>query len=204
MASLKVNGEGIYKRTWDHEYIDLPIVDPEDQNSEAFTPQQMTEILDTAFAAGVRKPKNVTYILSLIVAGLGLRIGEVLAIKVRDNIGCPHCKALKPRKCQHGTTFSEDCRVLHVRQSVYINRLKPPKTKNGIRDVDVPESLAAVLKEYLAGRLPGKLLFASRKGNPLLQRNINRDWLHRILERVGLRKAERWREKNGRYRVKCF
>ena len=204
VASLKVNGEEVYRRTWDHEYIDLPIVDPEDQNSEAFTPQQMTEILDTAFAAAVRKPKNVTYMLSLIVGGLGLRIGEALAIKVRDNIGCPHCNALKPRKCQHGTTFSEDCRVLHVRQSVYTNKLKPPKTKNGIREVDVPESLAAVLREYLAGRKSGKLLFASRKGNPLLQRNINRDWLHRILEKVGLRKAERWREKDGRRRVKCL
>lgn len=196
VASLKVNGEQVYKRTWDHEYIDLPIVDPEDQLSEAFTPQQMTEILDTAFAAAVRKPKNVTYLLSLIVGGLGLRIGEALAIKVRDNIGCPHCKALKPRKCQHGTTFSEDYRVLHVRQSVYANKLKSPKTKNGIRDVDVPESLAAVPRQYLANRKSGELLFVSRKGNPLLQRNINRDWLHRILEKVGLRKAERWREKD--------
>jgi integrase len=204
VASLKVNGEEIYKRSWDHEYIDLPIVDPAEQNSEAFTPQQMTEILDAAFEAAVRKPKNVTYMLSLIVAGLGLRIGEALAIKARDNIGCPHCKALKPRKCQHGTTFSEDCRVLHVRQSVYINQLKSPKTKNGIRDVDVPESLAAVLREYVAGRKSGKLLFASRKGNPLLQRNINRDWLHRVLEKVGLRKVERWREKDGRRRVKCL
>ena len=132
VASLKVNGEEIYKRSWDHEYIDFPIVDPAEQNSEAFTPQQMTEILDAAFEAAVRKPKNVTYMLSLIVAGLGLLIGEVLAIKARDNIGCPNCKALEPRKCQHGTTFSGDCRVLHVRQSVYINQLKSPKTKNGI------------------------------------------------------------------------
>lgn len=204
VASLKVNGEEVHERAWDHEYIDLPIVDSEEQNSEAFTPQQMTEILDAASEAAVRKPKNVTYMLSLIAAGLGLRIGEALAIKVRDNIGCPHCRALKPRRCQHGTTFSEDCRILHVRQSVYINQLKSPKTKNGIRDVDVPESLAAVLREYLAGRKSGKLLFASRKGNPLLQRNINRDWLHRILEKVGLRKAERWREKDGKRRVKCL
>src|SRR5216684_2314854 len=28
VASLKVNGEEVYRRTWDHEYIDLPIVDP--------------------------------------------------------------------------------------------------------------------------------------------------------------------------------
>ncbi len=164
----------------------------------------MSEILDAAFEAAIRKPKNVTYMLSLIVAGLSLRIGEALAIRVRDNICCPHCKALKPRRCQHGSTFSEDCRVLHDRQSVYVGKLKLPKTKNGIRDVDVPESLASVLREYLAGKKSGGLLFASRKGNPLLQRNINRDWLHRIFEKVGLRKAERWREKDSGRRVRCL
>jgi hypothetical protein len=47
VASLKVNGEEVYKRTWDHEYIDLPVVDPEDQNSEAFPPpEEMAQILD--------------------------------------------------------------------------------------------------------------------------------------------------------------
>ena len=45
VASLKVNGEEVYKRTWDNEYIDLPLVDPEDQNSEAFTPEEMTKSL---------------------------------------------------------------------------------------------------------------------------------------------------------------
>ena len=48
------------------------------------------------------------------------------------------------------------------------------------------------------------LLFKSRSGNRLQQRNINRDWLHPILENVGLRKAERWRDKNGRRKVRCL
>jgi len=200
MASLKVNGEEVYKRTWDNEYIDLPVVDPEDQNSEAFTPEEMTHILDTAFQTAA---KNPAYMLALSVSGLGLRIGEALAIKVRDNIGCPHCKVLRPRRCQHGTTFSEDCRVLHIRQSVYESKFKQPKTKNGKREVDVPESVAAIFREYLAGKPPGTLLFSSRSGRPLLQRNINRDWLHPILESVGLRTAERWRDANGRRKVKC-
>jgi integrase len=204
VASLKANGEEVYKRTWNHDYMDLPIVDPEDQNSEAFTPEGMTQILCAASELATKKPKNVLYWLSLIVGGLGLRIGEALAIKVRDSIGCPHCKALKPRKCQHGSTFSEDCRILHVRQSVYAKKLKAPKTKNGIRDVDVPEALAKVLRQYVAGKKSGTLLFKSRKGNPLQQRNINRDWLHPLLEKVGLRKAERWRDKNGRRRVRCL
>jgi integrase len=107
-------------------------------------------------------------------------------------------------KCQHGTTFSEDCRVLHVRRSVYETKLKPPKTKNGNRDVDLPESLAAIFREYLAGKRPETLLFASRNGRSLLQRNINRDWLHPILESVGLRRAQRWRDTNGRRKVKCL
>jgi len=63
---------------------------------------------------------------------------------------------------------------------VYGKKLKAPKTKNGIRDVDVPESLAAILRKYVAGKRPGMLLFKSRSGNPLQQRNINRDWLHPI------------------------
>ena len=161
----------------------------------------MTGILDTAFKVANDNP---AYILALIVGGLGLRIGEALAVRVLDNIGCPHCKALRPRKCHHGTTFSQDCRVLHVRQSAYEAKLKPPKTKNGKRDVDVPESLAAIFREYLADKQPGTLLFSSRNGRPLLQRNINRDWLHPLLEKVGLRKAERWRDKNGRRRVRCL
>ena len=176
-------------------------MDPEDQNSEAFTPEEMTGILDTAFKVANDNP---AYILALIVGGLGLRIGEALAVRVLDNIGCPHCKALRPRKCHHGTTFSQDCRVLHVRQSAYEAKLKPPKTKNGKRDVDVPESLAAIFREYLADKQPGTLLFSSRNGRPLLQRNINRDWLHPILESVGLRTAQRWRDTKGRRKVKCL
>src|SRR5205807_7088069 len=46
----------------------------------------------------------------------------------------------------------------------------------------------SILRKYFAGKRPGTLLFKSRSGNPLQQRNINRDWLHLILENVGLRK----------------
>ena len=61
VASLKANGEEVYKRAWNHDYMDLLIVDPEDQNSETWTPEQMTVILDAAFETAVKKPKNVMY-----------------------------------------------------------------------------------------------------------------------------------------------
>jgi len=63
--------------------------------------------------------------------------------------------------------------------------------KTPSRGLGVPKSLAAIFKEYLAGKQPGTLLFSSRNGRRLLQRNINRDWLHPILESVGLRTAQR-------------
>jgi hypothetical protein len=72
---VKVNGDEVYKRTWDNEYIDLPVVDPEDQNSEAFIPEEMTRILD---AASQTTTENPAYILALIVGG---RFAQSLTLK---------------------------------------------------------------------------------------------------------------------------
>lgn len=62
---------------------------------------------------------------------------------------------------------------------------------------------AAILREYIANKPSGLLLRSSRDGGPLLQRNINRDFLHPVLESIGLRKAEHWIE-DGVRRVKCL
>jgi integrase len=51
-------------------------------------------------------------------------------------------------------------------------REQEPKTANAIRVVDVPEELASVLREYTTGK--SGLLFATRKGGPLSQRNVIR------------------------------
>ena len=151
----------------------------------------------------IRKPKNVTYVLSLIVAALGLRIGEALAIKVPTTSAARTARRLSRENAARHYVLRGLPRSARSAERVHQD-VKTTKDQNGIRDVDVPESLAAVLKEYVAGRKSGKLLFVSREGNPLLQRNINRDWLHRILEKVGLRKVERWRGEDGRRRVKCL
>ena len=87
-----------------------------------------------------------------MLAGLGLRIGEALGIKTQD--------------------LGPECRVLHVRRSVWHRQEQRPKTANAIRVVDIPEALAKVLREYVAGRYG--LLFATRTGGPLSQRNVLR------------------------------
>jgi len=67
-------------------------------------------------------------VLVVLLAGTGLRIGEALGVKATD--------------------LGPECRVLHVRRSVWDCQEQLPKTSNAVRVVDVPEQLAKVLPEY--------------------------------------------------------
>jgi hypothetical protein len=74
-----------------------------------------------------------------------------------------------------GTDLSPDCRVLYVRRSIWGGKEQLPKTPNALREVDVPEFLARLLKEHTAGKTG--YLFATSTGRPLMQRNVL-GWLH--------------------------
>jgi integrase len=100
-------------------------------------------------------------VLFALLAGTGLRIGEALAVRSTD--------------------FGPDCRVLHVRRSIWRGQEQEPKTDYAVRTVDIPETLACVLRSYVAG-ISG-YLFATAQGKPLLQRNLLRV-LHGV-KRVG-------------------
>jgi integrase len=108
-------------------------------------------------------------VLFTLLAGTGLRIGEALAVRRTD--------------------FGPDCRVLHVRRSIWRGREQEPKTPNAIRVVDIPETLACVLRSYVAG-ISG-YLFATSQGRPLQQRNVLRV-LHGV-KRVGFHAFRRFR-----------
>jgi hypothetical protein len=86
---------------------------------------------------------------------------------------------------------------LSVRRSIWRGREQEPKTSNAIRAVDIPETLACVVRSYVAG-ISG-YLFATAQGNPLQQRNVLRV-LHGV-KRVGLHAFRRfrltWLRKNG-------
>jgi hypothetical protein len=53
------------------------------------------------------------------------------------------------------------------------------QTDNAVREIDVPSSLAAVLKASVGGRTTG-FLFQMESGGPLTQRNVLRDGLGKI------------------------
>ena len=138
------DGEQIYPRKWNHDFVGLPVVKKEEQHRPTVTESELGEILTSA--------KGRYKMLFTLLAGTGLRIGEALALKKTD--------------------VSSDCRVLFVRRSIWHGKEQQPKTPSAIRDVDVAEPLARLLTQYASGK--SRYLFATKSGRPLGQRNVLR------------------------------
>jgi len=91
-------------------------------------------------------------VLFALLAGTGLRAGEALALKLTD--------------------FAPDFRVLHVTRSIWHGREQNPKTPAAVRQIDIAEPLAGLLRVYTEGKTG--YIFATRSGRPLAQRNVHR------------------------------
>jgi integrase len=145
-SATNTEGEELYPRKWNHDFIGLPIVDPTTQNRPTVDKSEVERLIDEI------NPRFNT--LVALLAGTGLRIGEALGLKIDD--------------------LQEGCRVLRVNRSVWQCQEQSPKTSNAIRVVDVPEVLAQVLRNYIKGKTG--LLFATKQGKPLSQRNVLRSF----------------------------
>ena len=169
-SAVNDEGEQIYPRTWNHDFIQLPMVRKDKQYRPTVTDAELAAIL-----SNTKKRKHM--MLFSLLAATGLRVGEALALRSTD--------------------FGPDCRVLHVRRSVWRGNEQEPKTSNAVRVVDIPEVYARQLREYVGG-ING-LVFATADGRPLQQRNVLRV-LHRA-KHVGFHAFRRfrltWLRKNG-------
>ena len=103
--------------------------------------------------------------LYVLLGATGMRIGEALGIEIDKHI-------------------SDDFSTLLIRQKVWNGRIQPfLKTENGVRDIDLHPSIAAMLKKFVGDRTSG-FLFCSKNGNPLLQSNVLRLSLHPTSEEL--------------------
>jgi len=161
-SAVDSEGEQIYPRVWNDDFIGLPIVKKESQLRPSLTESELGEVLASA--------KERYAIIFALLAGTGLRAGEALA--------------LKP------TNLSPDGRVLHVRRSIWNGREQEPKTPSAVREIDLPELLAVLLRGYAANK--SGYLFATASGKPLGQRNVLRA-LHATGKTVGLHAFRRFR-----------
>jgi integrase len=172
-----LHDEQVHPRTWNGQFIGLPVMNPKKQNRPTRTAKEIEKIL-----AAVAGRYRVLYAL---LAGSGLRIGEALAIR------------LGPLSDKY-STISDDCSTICIRQVIWRGKEQDPKTDAAVRDVDVPKELAALLSEFVGDRKEG-FLFCSTSGKPLSPRNVVRDSLHLVFlalqqPRAGFHCFRRFRE----------
>ena len=103
-SAVDEEGDQIHPRVWNYEFIQLPLVIKEKQNRPTITEREISTLL--------KNVKEHYAVLVALVAGTGLRIGEALAVRTED--------------------FYPDCRVLHVKRSVWHRCEQTPKTPNAI------------------------------------------------------------------------
>jgi integrase len=161
-SAVTKDGDQIYPRVWNHDFCELPIVHKEQQYRPTITEPELNQILANSTGRYLA--------LFVLLAGTGLRIGEALALKA--------------------TSFSPDFRLLYIRRSIWHGIEQEPKTANAIREVDIPEPLAAFLREYVADK--SSYIFATRSGRPMSHRNLHRA-LHETGIRVGFHAFRRFR-----------
>jgi hypothetical protein len=155
-SAIDENGEELFLREWNEEYIDAPVI--RHQNQPSTNREGVEAILGEA--------TGQYRVLYALLAGCGpLRAGEALGLEI-------------------GKHISEDCRTLYVRQKAKRGEIQPYlKTQNGEREVDLCTQLAAMLKEHVGERTSG-LLFRTSTGGQLLQANTLQDSLHPILKKL--------------------
>src|SRR2546430_15914441 len=151
-------GTPLYPQKWDANKLDLPLVETSKQRRPSITAETMTEF------ARVKSPKH--RMLLILAASTGCRIGELLGLEIKDLL--------------------DDFTTFRIIQQAKGKQLTPElKTANSVRFVDISPEVAALLKEFLAGRTTG-LVFPNRVGRPLNPSNIRNRVIHPLLRMKGL------------------
>jgi integrase len=175
-SAINDEGEETYPRKWNHEFIDMPVVDKKKQKTPSFTGDVVTGIVQ-------RATRSYRMLFILCAAG-GLRIGEALGIDIGN--------------------ISPDCSTIVIKQKAWKGEIHDYlKTPSGDRVIDIHPNVAAMLKEYIGTRSSG-LLFRSRTGKQLWQSNILRRGLHPILKKMEWKDAELGINKAGAHAFRRF
>jgi hypothetical protein len=156
-SAIDENGERLFPRMWNDEYIDAPLVG--EQNQPSTTSEGMTRILENA--------TGQYRVLYALLAGCGpLRVGEALGLEIDKHI-------------------SSDFKTLYIQQKAKRGEIQPYlKTKSGEREVELSHLLAKMLEDFVGTRTEG-LLFCSSTGAQLLQSNTLSNSLHPTLKAIG-------------------
>jgi integrase len=145
-SATDANGNCLYPRTWNTEFIDAPIVDPRSQKAPVIASADVT----TAVGEG---EGQYGALYALLAVG-GIRISEALALKVGPDNESSYWDSRQSK--------------LVIRKSMYHGEAQSPKTAAGVREVDLPLKLNDFLISQIGkNRSAGEYLFGGKKSLPL-------------------------------------
>ena len=150
-------GEALYPRTWKANLIDMPIVDPDEQNTPEFARDTLTGL------AANHKPQM--RMLFILAGATGVRIAELLGLEIDKHIS-PDFRTISI--CQQGIN------------GMIVNRVKKRASR---REVDLHPDIAAVLKAFVGERKSG-VLFTTRNNTPISYGSVIYH-LHSALKALG-------------------
>jgi integrase len=145
-SAVDANGNQLFPRTWNNDFMDLPVVSTADQAAPVITPKTVWQAISRA--SGAFKP------LYALLAGTGLRAGEALALMVGLDDG-------------KNSFWDPETATVTIRTTVSRGQIRPaPKTEAGVRQVDLAPELNTYLAQLLLdGKLPSHgLLFPNEHG----------------------------------------
>ncbi len=145
-SAVDQDGNQLYPRTWNNDFMDLPQVVTAGQEAPVATPESIQEAICHA-----KGPYKALYAL---LAGTGLRIGEALALRLGDN---------GVESFWDPQTGTVTIRSIAVRGKIQ----NTPKTEAGNRQVDLHPDLNRFLRRLLLTEeksiFSHGLLFPSRR-----------------------------------------
>jgi integrase len=176
-SAVNREGEEVYPRKWNHEFMDMPIVVKAKQNTPSFSPEIMSGL------ATWKKPRE--RMVFILCGATGLRIGEALGLEIDKHI-------------------SSDFMTISINQKVRHCKVEDRvKTASSVRKVDLHPTIAGMLKDFVEGRKVG-FLFCSRNGKPVASSNIARRHLHPALKQLGFTNSLTGTHKAGSHAFRRF
>ena len=170
---LDADGNEIYPRTWNQEFVDAPPIVR--QHQPVCTKEMIKEALRVRHA---RTDKHRVLIALLLASGI--RVGELVALRVGDD--------------GEYSGWDQEKSLLAIRTSLWRGKEQKPKTPASIRMVDLSAPVNEMLAAHVetANKKPGDYLFSSRTGRPLSPGSLRKT----VLEPFGIpgfHSARRWR-----------
>jgi integrase len=169
------NGDALYVRNWNREFILENVPDVRDQRQPICTKEMIREALR------LRRASTDKYrvIVALMLAS-GIRIGELLALRCGDD-------------GEHAG-WDQGNSLPAIRTSLWRGQEQKPKTQSSIRMIDLSTPVNEMLAEYVATteKNPGDHLFATRRGTPFTSHGLHKQVLT-PLGIPGFHSMRRWR-----------